>query len=181
MFKTIIIVVIITVATLVALAVVDRLTSDVSNTSTSQEYSAKKQEGLEVSISGEVEHSGTYLLPIDSNLSDLIESAGGVTSNADPKAYDLTLDLEDGWDLYIAPLFDNGNTCSIDPIHKVCINTATAGELKEMSYFSSTVANNIVSYREENGSFRRLEEIENVSGIGPATWEKCKKYITLRE
>lgn len=181
MFKTIIIVVVITIVTLVALAVVDRLTTDITTPSTSNIYSSESNEGLEVTIEGEISHSGTYLLPYDSTLSDLIESAGGVTSNADPKAYNLDLDLEDGWGCYIAPLFDNGNTCSADPIEKKCINTASAEELKKLSCFSSTVANNIVSYREENGSFKRLEEIENVSGIGPATWEKCKKYITLKE
>lgn len=181
MFKTIIIVVVITIVTLVALAVVDRLTTDITTPSSSVSYSNADNEGLEVTIEGEVTHSGTYLLPADSTLNDLINSAGGVTSNADPKAYNLELDLEDGWECYIAPLFDNTNTCSADPIEKKCINTASAEELKKLSCFSSTVANNIVSYREENGSFKRLEEIENVSGIGPATWEKCKKYITLTE
>ena len=181
MFKTIIIVIVITVVTLVALAVVDRFANDVTTPNTSQTYSEKDNDSLEVTISGEVSHEGTYLLPMNSTLRDLIDGAGGVTSNADQKAFNLELELKDGWDCYIAPLFNNGDTCSADPIEKKCINTASAEELKKLSCFSSTVANNIVSYRAENGSFQRLEEVSNVSGIGPATWEKCKNYITLRE
>ncbi|HBE98726.1 MAG TPA: hypothetical protein DDW18_01585 [Firmicutes bacterium] len=181
MFKTIIIVIIITVVTLVALAAVDRFANDVTAPNTSLAYSEKDSDSLEVTISGEISHEGTYLLPLNSTFRDLIDGAGGMTSNADQKAFNLDLELKDGWDCYIAPLFDNGNTCSVDPIEKKCINTASAEELKKLSCFSSTVSNNIVSYRTENGSFQRLEEISNVSGIGPATWEKCKNYITLRE
>lgn len=181
MFKTIIIVVIVTIVALIALAVVDRMTTEITTPTTSNVYSSEDNQSLQVTIEGEINHAGTYLLNLGATLRDLISGAGGVTSNADPKAYDLTLNLEDGWDCYIAPLFDNGNTCSADPIEKVCINTATAAELKNLSCFSSTVAEHIVSYRKENGNFQRLEDIENVSGVGPATWEKCKNYITLRE
>ncbi len=182
MFKTIIIIISITVVTLIALAVVDNFANNLgTDTTSSQTYQSSDKDSLEVTISGEITHAGTYLVSSGSTLEDLVDAAGGVTSNADPKAYNLELSLEDGWEFYIAPLFDNSNTCSADPIEKKCINTATAEQLKTLSCFSSTVSNNIVSFREENGSFNRLEEISNVSGIGPATWEKCKKYITLTE
>ncbi len=182
MFKTIIIIISVTIVTLIALAIVDNFANNIGDqTDTAQSYSYDDKEGLEVTISGEIAHEGTYLVSSGSTLRDLIESAGGVNGNADPKAYNLDLNLEDGWDFYIAPLFDNSNTCSADPIEKKCINTATAEQLKTLSCFSSTVSNNIVTYRQENGDFNRLEEIKNVSGVGPATWEKCKKYITLKE
>ncbi len=182
MFKTIIIIISVTVISLIALAVVDNFANNLGTTTGSSQSSiVADKDGLEVSISGEITHAGTYLVSTGSTLNDLVEAAGGVTSNADPKAYNLDLSLEDGWECYIAPLFDNSNTCSADPIEKKCINTASAEQLKALSCFSSTVANNIVTYRQENGSFNRLEEISNVSGIGPATWEKCKKYITLTE
>ncbi len=182
MFKTIVIIISITVITLIALAVVDNFANNIGGqTTTSQSYQNEEKDGLEVTISGEITHEGTYLITNGSTLSDLIDAAGGVNGNADPKAYNLDLSLEDGWEFYIAPLFDNSNTCSADPIEKKCINTATAEQLKSLTCFSSTVSNNIVTYRQENGDFNRLEEIKNVSGIGPATWEKCKKYITLKE
>lgn len=182
MFKTIIVIISVTVITLIALAIVDNFANNLgTQNNTSQSYSYDEQEGLEVTISGEISHEGTYLVADGSSLSYLIEAAGGVNGNADPKAYNLDLSLENGWDFYIAPLFDNSNTCSADPIEKKCINTASAEQLKTLTCFSSTVSNNIVTYREENGDFKRLEEIKNVSGIGPATWEKCKKYITLKE
>lgn len=50
MFKTIIIVIVITVVTLVALAVVDRFANDVTTPNTSQTYSEKDNDSLEVTI-----------------------------------------------------------------------------------------------------------------------------------
>lgn len=181
MFKTIIIVVAVTVVCLIALAVVDKVTTDITNPTTTLNTRSSEKEGLEITLEGEVSHPGVYLVPLSSTLGDALSAAGGVTSNADPKAYDTSLVLEDGWGCYIAPLYDNSNTCSADPIVKACINTATAEKLKGLSCFTSTLADKIVSYRTEQGSFRRLEEIKNVSGIGPATWEKCKNYITLKD
>ena len=93
MFKTIIIVIIITVVTLVALAAVDRFANDVTAPNTSLAYSEKDSDSLEVTISGEISHEGTYLLPLNSTLRDLIDGAGGMTSNADQKAFNLDLEL----------------------------------------------------------------------------------------
>ena len=42
-----------------------------------------------------------------------------------------------------------------------------------------TKANNIISYREENGFFKAIEEIKNVSGIGDATFDQFKALITV--
>ncbi|MDD5884763.1 MAG: helix-hairpin-helix domain-containing protein [Erysipelotrichaceae bacterium] len=181
MFKTIIIVVAVTVVCLIALAVVDRVTTDINNPTPATITRSSEKQGLEITLEGEVLHPGVYLVPLMSTLGDALSAAGGTTSNADPKAYDTTLRLEDGWECYIAPLYDNSNTCSADPIVKACINTATAEKLKGLSCFTSTVADKIVSYRSEQGLFHRLEEIKNVSGVGPATWEKCKNYITLKD
>jgi competence protein ComEA len=50
-----------------------------------------------------------------------------------------------------------------------------------VSAFSSTVAQAIVSYREDKGAYKRLEDLKNVSGIGNATFEKCKNYVTLTD
>jgi competence protein ComEA len=111
----------------------------------------------------------------------LIEAAGGATANADPKAYDTSFLLEDKQTFFIAAIYDNGNTCAVTPISKVCVNTADKAALQGISAFSSTVAGNIVTYREANGAFKRLEDLKNVSGIGNATFEKCKNLVTLTE
>ena len=40
-------------------------------------------------------------------------------------------------------------------------------------------ADKIILYREENGLFKSIEDIKNVSGIGDSLFEKIKDYITV--
>ena len=179
MVKVIIAVLIVTIIALVALAVVENIDNNIIDGPTTSE--ASSEETLQLTISGQVNRTGTYLLPLDSTLAKLIEAAGGVTSNADEKAYNLDCVLKDKDTFYIAPLYDNSNTCELTPIVKACINTAEKEELKEkVSAFSTMVCQAIVDYRIANGPFARIEDLKNVTGIGPATFEKCKDYVTLR-
>ena len=59
------------------------------------------------------------------------------------------------------------------------INTATAAELTSLPGIGEAKAKKIVAYREANGNFGSVEEIKNVSGIGDATFENIKNYITV--
>ena len=72
------------------------------------------------------------------------------------------------------------DVCSMSPIAKVCINVASSHQLQTVSGIGATVANAIVSYRTSTASFGRIEELKNVTGIGNATFEKIKNYVTLR-
>ena len=135
---------------------------------------------ISVSISGEVVRSGTYLLDKNTALFDLIEACGGVTSNADENAYDISYLLQDGYSFYIAPKYDNSDVCSLEPIEKVNINKDDAETMSKISGIGSTIATAIVNYRNDNGSFGRIEDIKNVNGIGNATFEKVKNYITIK-
>ena len=59
------------------------------------------------------------------------------------------------------------------------INTADAKLLEELPGIGATKANSIITYREEVGVFKSIEDLKNVSGIGDATFEKLKDYITV--
>ena len=61
----------------------------------------------------------------------------------------------------------------------VNINTASASELDSLPGIGTTYAQRIIDYREANGGFKSIEEIENVKGIGPATFAKMKDQITF--
>ncbi len=135
---------------------------------------------LSVSISGEITRAGTYVLDPNSTLEMLIELASGVTSNADELAYDTSYVLQDGLSFYIAPKYDMNDVCEYEPIAKVNINEASEDELMEINGVGNAIATSIISYRDENGQFGRIEDIKNVSGIGNATFEKIKNYIVLR-
>lgn len=62
---------------------------------------------------------------------------------------------------------------------KVSINTANKEELMTLSGIGESKANAIISYRQENGNFKMIEDIKNVSGIGDAVYQKIKDNITL--
>lgn len=61
----------------------------------------------------------------------------------------------------------------------VSLNNGSATDFETLPGIGSSKANAIVSYREEHGNFSSIEEIKNVSGIGDATFEKIKAYLTL--
>jgi comEA protein len=59
------------------------------------------------------------------------------------------------------------------------INFATFIELDSLPGIGPTTAQKIIDYRNENGPFQRIEDIMNVSGIGPSTFDKLKYLITV--
>lgn len=63
---------------------------------------------------------------------------------------------------------------------KLNINTASAEQIADgMNGIGDSKARAIVQYREKNGKFRRLEDLEKVDGIGAKTIEKNRTRISL--
>ena len=62
---------------------------------------------------------------------------------------------------------------------KISINTATIEELQNIKGIGKSKAEAIIKYRDENGKFKKIEDIKNVSGIGDAAFEKIKDQITI--
>ena len=58
------------------------------------------------------------------------------------------------------------------------INTATVEMLQTLPGIGESKAKAIVKYREQNGNFKSIEEIQNVDGIGTKLYEEIKIYIT---
>ncbi len=62
---------------------------------------------------------------------------------------------------------------------KININTATVEELQNLPGLGSTVAEQIVDYRNEHGSFQKIEDIMQVKGLGEEAFDKIKHLITV--
>ena len=61
------------------------------------------------------------------------------------------------------------------------VNTASAEELDALPEIGPVTAQRIVEFRLKNGPFAYYEQLMDVSGIGPATYEAIYDYITLGE
>ncbi|MBE2893565.1 ComEA family DNA-binding protein [Pasteurellaceae bacterium NCTC 11878] len=63
---------------------------------------------------------------------------------------------------------------------KVHLNSATAGELQQiLSGIGAKKAQAIVDYREKNGDFISIDQLEDVKGIGKATVDKNRHLLAL--
>ena len=62
---------------------------------------------------------------------------------------------------------------------KVSLNKATLEELLTLDGIGESKAKAIIEYRESNGPFDKVEDIQKVSGIGEALYEKIKNQLTL--
>ena len=65
------------------------------------------------------------------------------------------------------------------PAGKININTASASQLDTLPGVGPAYAQRIIDYRGANGGFKSIDEIQNVKGIGPKTFEKLKDQITI--
>jgi len=62
---------------------------------------------------------------------------------------------------------------------KININTASKDELISLPRIGPAIAERIITYRQKEGSFKSIKDLDNVSGIGEATMEQLKDLITV--
>ncbi|MGE4341849.1 MAG: helix-hairpin-helix domain-containing protein [Bacilli bacterium] len=176
MLKVIVIGVLITFLAIFAFTTID---PNVNN-GNSQDTQLVSEQFNSITVTGQVNRPGTYVLEDGATMDDLLIAAGGPTSNADANAYLETTLLIKGNSYYIAPLYDESDICGDTVISKVNVNYDSKEQLMAINGFGSATVSAIIDYRNLNGSFTYLEEIKLVSGIGNATFEKVKSSITLR-
>lgn len=63
--------------------------------------------------------------------------------------------------------------------NKISINSASKEELMTLNGIGEAKADAIINYRNENGLFKTIEDLKNVSGVGNSVFEKIKNNITL--
>lgn len=139
-----------------------------------------------VHITGAVPRPGVYALPQGARVQDAISAAGGFLAEAEKSGINLARVVEDGEQIEI-PFLEGASIVLPTPGVEVVtsntelinINTAAQFELESLPGIGPTTAQKIIEYREENGPFATTEDIMNVSGIGPGTYERIKDLITV--
>lgn len=140
-----------------------------------------KDNKVSVTIEGEVVLPGIYKMEVNDTLLDLITASGGLLESADKDALNLNIEIKSRDYFYVPSQSIYQNECEITTVkEKININVATASQLATLSYISISLGEKIVKYREENGDFEAIEDVMKVTGIGRATYERIRDYITLK-
>ncbi|HFI0104924.1 TPA: helix-hairpin-helix domain-containing protein [Streptococcus suis] len=156
---------------------------------TSTEVSEEPSQ-LVVDVKGAVAKPGLYTLEADARVNDAVEAAGGLTSQADPKSINLAQKLSDEAVVYVASKDENISVVASmtassamsqeeKNTNLVNLNTATEADLQTISGIGAKRATDIIAYREANGGFKSVDDLNNVSGIGDKTMESIRPYVTV--
>ncbi|MDR3296007.1 MAG: helix-hairpin-helix domain-containing protein [Clostridiales Family XIII bacterium] len=167
---------------------------------------AEEVRTIVVDVAGAVNGPAVLILPEGSRVYEAIALAGGLTAQAEMQNINQATPLKDGDRLYIpakgeAPVSasaasapaanagiagNNGTgiTNADSPVNDaaealVNLNTADSAALQKLSGVGPATAEKIIDYRNQNGSFKTIEDLMNVSGIGSKTFEKLKDKISV--
>lgn len=140
---------------------------------------------LIVDVTGLVRKPGVYQFPPGARVIDAVERAGGARGGADLTLLNLAAPLVDGQQILVpkegTAVATGGTTGGTTGTTGGLINVNTADEtaLEALNGVGPVLAAAIVAYREENGSFTSVDQLEEVSGIGPSTLEELRDQVTI--
>lgn len=155
-----------------------------------------------VDVVGAVARPGVYTLQTGARVCDAVDMAGGATANAQLAAVNMAAKLVDGQQIAIpekgqtgragasaqaagGPGQDGsgstqpgaaGSSAAGAPVN---LNTATLEQLDTLQGVGPSTAQKIVDYREANGGFKSIEELNNVAGIGEVRFQSLKDQVTV--
>ena len=147
-----------------------------------------------VDVCGAVKDPGVYELKEGARIFEAVDLAGGLREEADRTSLNQAAAVSDGMQIRVytkeetADRSENrtgteagmsGTDTGSGSDGSVNLNTATAEELTSLSGIGPSRAEDIISYREQNGGFHAVEEIMNISGIKGSTFNKIKDRIVV--
>lgn len=147
-------------------------------------------ETVYVYVCGEVVTPGVYALRQGARIYEAVTLAGGLTQDADDTVINQAQTVTDGMMIRIPAAGSEeaedalaaqsaGQVVTSDGSMLVDINTADVAALTTLPGIGESKAAAIIAYRQENGGFKRTEDITNVSGIGDSTYERLRSLITV--
>lgn len=77
------------------------------------------------------------------------------------------------------PTVDGQEAKAAAPVATVNVNTATVDQFEALPGIGPSMARRIVTFREKNGPFKKLEDLMNVQGIGEKSFLKLRPHLSL--
>ncbi len=138
---------------------------------------------LMVDVAGLVREPGVYAFEPGSRVIDAIDRAGGAKAGADLTLLNLAAPLIDGQQILVqkegAAAPGTSGVPGVGGATLVNINTADQTTLETLNGVGPALATAIIQYRTEHGPFTTVDQLDDVSGIGPATLEKLRPQVTV--
>lgn len=147
-----------------------------------------------VHVLGAVKKPGLVTLTAGSRVQDALDAAGGLTRKADPGELNLAQQVADGQQIVVGTKgkpsgevrtgsagggtsgsgsgSGSGNGSAGTSGQPVNLNTASQAELEELPGVGPVMAGKIIAWRTEHGRFSRVEELQEIDGVGPKTYAK---------
>ncbi|MDP9329149.1 MAG: helix-hairpin-helix domain-containing protein [Actinomycetota bacterium] len=138
-----------------------------------------------VDVAGWVKNPGVYEFVQGDRVIDAVNRAGGAKNGADLSSINLAALLTDGAQVVIPKAGAGGalgsGSSATGPGGTVLvnINTASETELEALSGVGPVLAGAIIQYRTEHGPFASIDDLVDVSGIGPSTLEELRPQVTV--
>ena len=145
---------------------------------------------IQVFVTGAVNKPGVYQLAPGNRYHDAIRAAGGFRSDAISETINLAALLQDGIQITVNSLSDSQGLTDQNDIASrgnslltveglININTATQSELETLPGIGPAISEDIIAYRESEGIFIIIEDVQKVPGIGPGIFGQIKDLITV--
>jgi competence protein ComEA len=147
-----------------------------------------------VHVLGPVRRPGVVRLPQGARVLDALKAAGGLRGDADPGELNLAQILTDGEQIAIGTkkkpvgeVRDGSEQANgADPgkptpgdAQQLNLNTATEAQLEHLPSVGPVTAGKIVAWRQAHGRFSRVEELQEVDGIGPKTYAQIAPHVLV--
>ena len=139
---------------------------------------------LVVDVAGAVRRPGLVRLPPGSRVADALAAAGGLRRGATTAGLNLARKLVDGEQVLVGAPGSAGSAGGPAPPPAagpplVNLNTATAEQLDDLPGIGPVLAERIVRWRTEHGSFTSVDQLREVSGIGARKFESIRELVTV--
>ncbi len=138
-----------------------------------------------VHVAGAVLRPGVYRLRAGARVDDAVRRAGGARRRADLTQVNLAQEVEDGRQIVVparAPpvaAAGGGTAATTAPAGPINLNTATLEQLDSLQGIGPVTAQQILDFREQQGGFSDVEELDQVPGIGEATMASLRDKVTV--
>jgi len=159
---------------------------------------------IRVYVGGEVVAPGLYSLQRGSRVAEALDAAGGTTSSGDVAGLGMASTVEDADQIIvpsrqaiapqpiapqpIVPFASTGGESSSSSASTavsqpaapsiININTASAAELESLPEIGEVLAARIIAYREANGPYQTVDQLEPIDGISQRMIDEIRHLIT---